>query len=245
MTLETETPAVPVSTLTKHQVKTFTHEFPNGNVIVAKVRHDDECGNGHNTFAITGEFYEETRSNGDKSITNSKGTRRWLGSCGCIHDQIAKAFPQLVPLLKWHLTSTDGPMHYIANTVYHASNRDHRGLLKGEKRQLVNGRTKQPVWERIVRNEAGEKVSIGGGSNWVDSDIRPSEELTASWEPVWVVGEGKERELDHARSSAVWPEATDEQLMLPPEELKALLIARHPALMVEFKAAVESLGFVY
>lgn len=57
--------------------------------------------------------------------------------------------------------------------------------------------------------------------------------------------EGKEREFDEARSFALWPEATDEQLSLPPEELKQLLLDRLPGLIEEFKKDVEELGFVF
>jgi hypothetical protein len=80
--------------------------------LTATVRHDDECGNGHNSFSITADGYE---LRGDD----------WVESFGgCCHDEIAKHFPELAPFIKWHLTSTDGPMHYIANTVYHAENGD-------------------------------------------------------------------------------------------------------------------------
>lgn len=58
-------------------------------------------------------------------------------------------------------------------------------------------------------------------------------------------GEGKARDLDAARLSAIWPEATDEELLAPKPELEAKLLARLPTLMQEFKAAVESLGFKY
>jgi hypothetical protein len=60
-----------------------------------------------------------------------------------------------------------------------------------------------------------------------------------------LVGEGKDRDLDAAREAATWPEATDEQLMTEPVELKDMLLDRLPGLMSEFKAAVESLGLVY
>ena len=89
--------------------------------IKAEIRHDDDCGNGHNSFAITGEIERKTVAG------------RWVeDSCGCLHEEIGKHFPKFAPLMKWHLTSTDGPIHYIANTVYHASNRDCRGFKKGE-----------------------------------------------------------------------------------------------------------------
>lgn len=95
------------STLTKDQKKTFTDEWTNEHGqkcwLRATVRFDDECGNGHNSFAITGEI--------------SEGGHR---SCGCIHGEIAKRFPQLAPLIKWHLCDSTGPMHYLANARYWA-----------------------------------------------------------------------------------------------------------------------------
>jgi len=57
--------------------------------------------------------------------------------------------------------------------------------------------------------------------------------------------EGKVRELDSARHAAVWPEATDEELSVPKEELRRKLEARLPGLLSEFRAAVESLGFTW
>lgn len=43
---------------------------------------------------------------------------------GAAHDLIAEHFPHLRPYLRWHLTSTDGPMHYIANALYWAESRN-------------------------------------------------------------------------------------------------------------------------
>ena len=92
--------------------------------MVAEIRHDDSCRNGHNTFAITAEMWE----------LNKQGRRmgREPVSCGCLHDDIAKRIPDLAPFIKWHLCSTDEPMHYMANTIYQAGDRDHSGKRKGE-----------------------------------------------------------------------------------------------------------------
>ena len=177
------------STLTKNQEKTLRKEYTERGkpyVIYCRVRYDDRCNNGHNTFSITGEIW-----------TRPKG--RDCESCGCIHEEITKHFPELAPFIKWHLCSSDGPLHYLANTVFHASNRDHWGLLKGE--------------------------------------TRPGK--------YHLIGEGKERQLDCARSSAIWPEATDEQLTQEPEELRAALNARLPGLLAEFRTAIEILGFTF
>jgi len=92
-----------------------------GCYIKAELSFDDECGNRHNTFAITG------------SINKHPGfSERGVVACGCLHDEIAEHFPELAHLIKWHNVSTDSPMHYVANTVYHASDRDYRGKRKGE-----------------------------------------------------------------------------------------------------------------
>lgn len=73
---------------------------------MVEIRFDDRCGNGHNSFGITGTLDEKVRN-------------EWRDvASGCLHDEIRDWFPELSPLIRWHLSSTDGPMHYIANTLY-------------------------------------------------------------------------------------------------------------------------------
>ncbi len=224
--------ALPPSILTRKQTRLYgpkpiAGRGPN-RVIRATVRYDDQCGNGHNSFSITGEIYKPGGLDFD--------------SGGCIHDEIAKAFPELAPYIKWHLCSSDGPMHYVANTVFRASDRDHWGLRKGEFRQHTSRGPNQnkgvagvPCWELVLPERTTREVY----------SLEKPAPVVCEWQPNGITGEGQAREFANARSCAIWPEATDEQLSLPPEELKALLLARLPALMLEFKAAVESLGFVY
>jgi hypothetical protein len=98
-----------------------TKVLANGEKVLmhAEIRFDDNCHNGHNSFAITGfGWYDHHK------------TRDWDFG-GCCHEMIAEVFPELEPLIKWHLVSTDSPMHYVANTVYHASNLEN-GKAKGE-----------------------------------------------------------------------------------------------------------------
>lgn len=93
-------------------------EYGKGRKIRAEIRFDDECGNGHNSFAITAHIYHPQAAHWD--------------ACGCLHDEIARYFPELAHLIPWHLTGSDGPMHYEANTLYLASDRDHNGRAAGE-----------------------------------------------------------------------------------------------------------------
>lgn len=151
-----------MTVLTKQQFKTFVKTYTEGGTtyrMTVTVRHDDRNGNGHNTFSITCDVDRKARNG------------RWVEeSAGAMHDGIARRFPNLAPFIQWHLCSTDGPLHYIANTLY------------------------------------------------------------------WV----RQGNLEYARKTAIWPEATLDDLTN-----EQALRDRFPALMAEFRQAVESLGFEY
>lgn len=213
------------------QVFTTEMRGPKNNRIKAFIRFDDECKNGHNSFAITGEMYDYTL------------TRNQWHSGGCIHDDVAKAFPEIAHLIKWHLTDSTCPMHYLANATYHASDRDHNGLLKGESRQIISGKSGLPAWRLEAVDANGVALPYGEIGKSFDG-ITPPENPNYSikWVPWCIIGEGKARNFDAARSCAVWPEATDAQLSLPRSELTALLEARHAGLVAAFKADILAAG---
>ena len=197
-----------------------------GGTLFVEIRFDDECKNGHQTFAITGTIY-----------TNDSRRGRDCAACGCLHDDIARAFPELAPLIKWHLVSPDGPMHYIANTVYHAGNRDCNGLTAGETRQIINGRTGRPSWGLESTNPSLPR--------YIDSDTPPEETATLRYVPWTRTGEGKARDFSAARSCAAWSDATDDELCADPKELKAALTARLPGLIAAFRADMERIGLLW
>lgn len=215
--------------------------------ITARLRFDDECQNGHETFSITG----------DLDIFERGRIRDYSG--GCIHEEIEKHFPELAHLIKWHLVSTDGPMHYLGNTLYLADDRDCHGLRKGEQRQIKNGRTGALCWELVAVNAPGVLVSgTPTGDKYREAETLPLFILDKNadgekppvaprleWRPWMQTGDGKERELDAARRSAVWPDATDEDLSQPRELLQAALEARLPALLESFKVDMLACGFVW
>lgn len=186
--------------------------------LIATVRWDDNCKNGHNTLSLTATLREQC--NGIWKETQG----------GCLHELIAKVFPELAFALPYHLVSADGPLHYFANTQYLAGEKDCWGGLRGVQRR--SKKTGKLVWQLpkspfTVAHSDTEPEPVNGIA------------FTA------LLGEGKERELDAARRSACWPEASDELLCAPEPELGAALAQRLPALMQSFKEVVERLGFVY
>lgn len=100
--------------------------------VTASLRFDDECGNKHETFSITGEVRYLYTLAGEEAAGR-------VESCGCVHEDIAAAFPELARFIPWHLVSTPGPMHYAANTLYHARDVDHNGLKAGQPRIYREG----------------------------------------------------------------------------------------------------------
>ena len=174
-------------------------------------------GNTHKHLSITGEV--------------SDPTGRWFESCGQITDDIVHVFPELQHILKWHLTDEAAPAHYIANTVFHAGDGGKGKQLRG--RVAPGSAETAPMWEcRSSTPQHRLRVS---------AECPPTETIVLEWVPV--LEEGKPRDLAAARASAIWPDATDEQLMRPKDQLIALLQARLPALMDQFRRDMAALGF--
>lgn len=108
---------------------------PRGSYLRVEVRHDDSCKNGRPSFAVTGE---------------EKGNGCVAG--GCLHEEIAETFPELKPLLKWHLCFTDGPLHYLANTMFLAGDKDHWGKEGCKERELDSAR-RAAIWPEATDDE--------------------------------------------------------------------------------------------
>ena len=224
------------------QKKTYRKEMENGDIIRATVTFGDDCGNGHETLSITGELFDRDYIRGEAYAVNSAEKRRYLGSGGQITEDIEKHFPELRAALPFHLVSTDGPMHYVANTVYHAGDRDYNGLRAGETRQIKNGKTGELCWELCVVSPEGATAPLYTLKKYHDGEC-PETAPVLRWVPWVTEGKGKTRDLDAARRCAVWPEATDAELSQDKEELTAALVARLPEVMNRFREVLTDLGF--
>lgn len=254
------------SILTKNQKKKFVKKTKDGKII-ATVRYDDECGNGHNTFAITADIYE--------------GRRCVAG--GCCHEEIAKHFPELKHLIKWHLVSSDEPMYYIENTTYHARNKDNENIevgepvnfetrLKFEGSEITMAEPKAGFFEYLKRIKDFDKIKVkavkhkkendgykygdnytltGFNCKWYEcpfSDKIEAQEFLANLRlhaisfvripTEWC--KAVKPNLKAARSCAVAPKATGKQL-----RDKEWLMARLPKLMRKFKTDIEAIGFTF
>lgn len=146
-----------------------------------------------------------------------------------LHDNVEYYFPELKHLLKWCGIGLDMPTHYYTNTLYHAGDLDYNNLRKGE---VSAYRYNVRVNGGLVFDETTPKHNLLKKEEAEEMAQRVKGEIV----PVgWLISEGKERNFDAARHSAIWPEATDEELSLPKAELFKLLKARLPALMADFK----------
>ena len=123
---EEVTALVPDSVLSKSQFIRKTYPLPDDGKLDVYIRFDDNCGNGHNTFTITGTEYRKNRLGNLREV-----------SFGCIHSLIKEHAKDVAHLIKWHLTSTDGPLHYLENTAYWASDTDWDGSKKERNFELA------------------------------------------------------------------------------------------------------------
>jgi hypothetical protein len=94
------------------------------------------------------------------------------------------------------------------------------------------------MWE-LAREDGGDMWKLRDA---IEAET-PPEPPKLVWKAYGRTGEGKVRALDSARSCAVWPEATDEELMA--DDIKDRLEARLPKLKEDFKADMVALGFVW
>lgn len=268
-----------ISKLTKSQTKQFTKKISQDGyacTITATIRYDDNCGNGHNSFAITGVV-----ARGIYADANKAPDRKWQ-QCGCIHDDIKKHFPELEKFLKWHFMNSDGPWGYIANTLYHVSEKDCWGKLAGEPYQnelsivfgdnpINHSPTQKLVnWLHDMGTNAFKYLATESIDHDKDSDtfsrkysfrgfcklwhecpfdsLAETEDFLHALQncsPVFLSkptrwGKGKPRDLPAARSSALWPNATVEQL-----SDKEALNKRLPALLKRFQKDLAELNLVY
>jgi hypothetical protein len=166
-----------------------------------RLRYDDSCGNGRNTFSIA----LETKVNSNYQ-----------------RDSIRKVFPEYSNLLKWSMTSTDGPWGYM-DALYHAEDKriEAKTSLEAAKVKVI-----------AYKQENGHLPCREHASNYT----RELQRLN-TWAGIWAdrLDKAEGPDLKAARVCAVAPEATLEQLQ-DVDWLKARL----PELIESFKADMDA-----
>jgi hypothetical protein len=253
-----------------------------GGTLTVEIRYDDQCENKHNSFAITAHVITpRSRRMGD-----------WE-ACGCLHEDIARVFPELESLIKWHLFDANGPMHYVANTIYHATNwadsryepgapcawetrarfgnfpitflfsKCFRTFLETRMQSIARGPVAPVAVPYVKRNDGSNydfephyTVTGDDCKQWHEAPFKTLTEAREFCEALnnyeltfervaTDYAKEKPRNLAAARSCAVWPDATDEQLCAPRADLEKALLARLPGLLVDFRATIEGAGLTY
>jgi hypothetical protein len=199
-------------------------EYGPSHVIIAELRFDDCYKNGQNGFTIT--------------ATIGRPHARDVEASGCLHNEIAKAFPEFRHLIKWHGIDTRGPN--VSNVLYFAGDKDHYGLAKGESKPIMAA-DGIPHWN-LEAVDGSHSVPIYSVNSSFKGEIPPAVPQF-KWVQLCRIGEGKERQLDLARQEAVWQDATDAELSVSKAELQDALAARLPALLERFRNEVTSAGF--
>ena len=264
------------SILTRHQKKTVTKagitEDGTKCALVIEIRYDDGCGNGHNTFAITGDLYKAGRRTDSSHLAG-----------GCIHEIIEKHAPELAPYIKWHLTSSDGPLHYVANSLYHARACTHEGKKPGDPVAYSEKLKFKGFPMAFAQTQKGFFDFLKGCDNKFDLEIEAVEHKkrageTYDFKPKYTfkgfVGEWhqcpfdtgaeahefleclRQNGIEFIKTPTQWAEAVEPNLdyarscaVWPEAELedftKEKLEARLPSLLKAFKKAMEALDFTF
>ncbi len=209
---------------TNSQTKSFNKTTKKGELICVEVRFDDRCGNGHNSFAITGEIYGRKRIPNETEAKNAQGKTVWLHTGGCIHDKIENEFPELAHLVKWHGCTSKGPLYYLENTIYHAEQHAANECWI----YTTDPIAKREQCAKYCSTDEGEEMLKA----YSDKGIKARMKIDSKTE--------KKANIEAARRCAVWPDANLAQLS-DEEALKERL----PALISDFRADIEKLGFTF
>ena len=130
-------------------------------------------GNAHPYFSITGEIYRPYTGGSLYGSIIGGGHRYSEDSFGCLHEDIKTHFPELAPLIKFHLWDQNGlPMYYVANGLYWLKKA--HGVFKVFPHSEPEGRRAgEPEPEQVFRShcllETGLLPSLENIMPWFES----------------------------------------------------------------------------
>lgn len=93
-----------------NDIRFKTYKTMGNKTIYVSISLNDECKNGHQDFAITGDLYEAGKPKTDK----------YFIAAGCMHDEIVRFFPEFKQFIDLHLCDYEGvPISAVENGYYH------------------------------------------------------------------------------------------------------------------------------
>lgn len=155
-----------VPTRRERVMLTDWRHVPTGAKRRVEIRYGDPCGNGHNRLTL-----------------RADGPREW----------IAQTWPELAHLVKWDGVGTDGPMHYLANTLWHSGQTraeaeaksariegvalmqpdpDRRAALMREARSLRERANGMPAGVTAEELASAQRCACAPGASWVQLQSR-------------------------------------------------------------------------
>ncbi len=104
---------------------------------------------------------------------------RWReASCGCLHELIAKAFPELVDLIPFHLTNESGiPMHYEANALYWLGVANFTVVARDTPADALRHFKNSVLWGSLSEDRTDEIPSLKAASKWLSDRLPKLQEM--------------------------------------------------------------------
>jgi predicted DNA-binding protein YlxM (UPF0122 family) len=251
----------------------FFHEDGVQKEIKAILQYDDDCDNGHNTFSITGKIkrvdkrfrdfeaygclHEEIAKHFPKlqkyikwHLCNSTGPTQYIANTlWHVRNSVHPIFPAGTPTeYTTMLTFGDNPIQhnfkngfvdFILNT-YEKNLKIIQLDYKKEHPSDFNFKPKFSFEGFGTKWHEGPFDSLQEADNFLYAlkHCDPHFESVATSFVAF-----KPRDLDAARQSAIWLDATDEELLAP--NVRERLNTRFPKLLEEFQSDMEELGFTF
>lgn len=182
------------------------------NVLIINLKFEKRGENDGDFFDITANLFDRDYIPFERYYLNKNGNKRYLGACGCLHDEIAIHAPELKHLIKWNGTSTNGPLYYIENTLYHVE--EHGPTHAWIYYTLTDPLRLCDRKEILLKYAKLKELALA--EEYPCYRIEPDKKTI------------KECNLEAARRTAIWPEASREELT------HENLLKRLPKLMEDF-----------
>lgn len=133
-------------------------------------------GNQYAYFSITGE-------------TERKERGRWAeDSCGCLHDEVRKNFPELAEFIDWHLVDETGtPMHFAANAIYWLQVANHAKAAPELPAKALENFKSTVLWGVLPEDATAEVPALRKVDGWL-ADRLPK--LQAAFHPAMTKMQG-------------------------------------------------------